>query len=175
MTGLPKNLFNKIKQMIFQYTSSQRSDIAALQAAVGDYTELVKNLTNVTAIRNIGSAPIEILPAPGVGKYYEFEGVVEYTHVSADYNFGDVVGIVGETSYAGPYVISSVAPWTTDKVIQFSSKSPTYVDGTVTDTVVSAGFNLNEKIVLTTYNGNDATLGDATLKIKLLYKIVTAG
>lgn len=175
MTGLPKNLFNKIKQMIFQYTSSQRNDIAALQSVVGGYTELVINLTNVTDIKNIGSSPIEILPAPGVGKYYEFKGVVEYTHVTTDYNFGDVVGIIGETSYAGPYIISSVAPWTTDKVIQFSSKSSTYEDSTVTGTLFSGGFNLNEKIVLTTYNGNDATLGDATLKIKLLYKIVTAG
>jgi hypothetical protein len=28
---LPKNLFNKIRSMIFQYTSSLRSDVAALQ------------------------------------------------------------------------------------------------------------------------------------------------
>lgn len=175
MTGIPKNLFNKIKQMIFQYTSTQRSDIAALQAAVGDYTELVINLTNTTAIKNIGTSPIEILPAPGVGKYYEFEGFVEYNYVSTDYDFGDVVGILGETSYAGSYIIPSTILWTNSKVIQFSSKTPIYVDSIVTDTVASAGFNLNEKIVLTTYNGNDATLGDATLKIKLKYKIVTAG
>lgn len=175
MTGLPKNLFNKIKQMIFQYTSSQRNDIAALQSAVGDYTEVVINLTNTSAIQNCGSAPIEILPAPGVGKYYEYEGVVEYIHVSAEYNFGDVVGILGETSYGGVYIIPSTALWTSDKIIQFNSKSPTFVDSTVTDVIFSAATNVNEKLVLTTYNANDATLGDATLKIKLLYKIVTAG
>jgi hypothetical protein len=45
MTGLPKNLFNKIKQMIFQYTSTQRSDIAALQTAVGTYKEYVATVT----------------------------------------------------------------------------------------------------------------------------------
>lgn len=45
MTGLPKNLFNKIKQMIFQYTSSQRNDIAALQSAVGTYKEYVATVT----------------------------------------------------------------------------------------------------------------------------------
>ena len=49
MTGLPKNLFNKIKQMIFQYTSSQRNDIAALQSAVGsiqtEYKEYVANVS----------------------------------------------------------------------------------------------------------------------------------
>lgn len=36
MTGLPKNLFNKIRQMIFQYTSSQRSNITTLQSDVAD-------------------------------------------------------------------------------------------------------------------------------------------
>jgi hypothetical protein len=45
MTGLPKNLFNKIKQMIFQYTSTQRSDIAALQTAVGTYKEYTATVT----------------------------------------------------------------------------------------------------------------------------------
>lgn len=128
-----------------------------------------------TQLLTCGTNPIEILPAPGIGKYYEYEGILEYTYVSSDYNFGDVVGILGETSYGGVYIIPSTAIWTTDKVIQFSSKSPTYVDSTITDTIFSAAFNINEKIVLTTYNGNDATLGDGTIKIKLKYKIVTFG
>lgn len=48
MTGIPKNLFNKIRQMIFQFTSSQRSDIAALQTAVGTYKEYVATITQST-------------------------------------------------------------------------------------------------------------------------------
>jgi hypothetical protein len=48
MTGIPKNLFNKIRQMIFQFTSSQRNDIAALQTAVGTYKEYVATITQST-------------------------------------------------------------------------------------------------------------------------------
>jgi hypothetical protein len=140
-----------------------------------EWTKIVVDITNPITIQNIGSSPIEILPAPGVGKYYEYEGIVEYTHVTADYNFVDVVGIIGESSYAGTYIIFSTPPFATDKIVQFSSKSPTYTDSIITDTLVSAGFNLNEKIVLTTYNGNDATLGDGTFKIKLKYKIIDFG
>jgi hypothetical protein len=42
---LPKNLYNEIKKMIFQFTSSQRTDIAALQTVVGTYKEYVATVT----------------------------------------------------------------------------------------------------------------------------------
>ncbi len=65
MTGLPKNLFNKIKQMIFQYTSSQRSDIAALQAAVGDIESEYKEY--VATVSQSGTGPTDA-PNPTVLK-----------------------------------------------------------------------------------------------------------
>lgn len=65
MTGLPKNLFNKIKQMIFQYTSSQRSDIAALQTAVGDIESEYKEY--VATVSQSGTGPTDA-PNPTVLK-----------------------------------------------------------------------------------------------------------
>lgn len=167
--------FFKKKSANFTSNPNTGKNCCTTNDSVDGFTSIVIDLTDNNAIKNIGTQPIEILPAPGVGKYYEYEGVVEYTHVTAGYNFNDAVGIIGESSYAGTFIIFSTSIWTTDKIVQFSSKSPTYTDGTITDTLVSAGFNLNEKIVLTTYNANDATLGDATLKIKLKYKVVTFG
>lgn len=169
--------FFKKKSESFTSNPNTGKNCCTTGDSVDGFTSIVIDLTDVdvNVLRNIGTTPIEILPAPGVGKYYEFEGVVEYTHVSAEYNFNDVVGILGITTYAGIYIIPSTALWTTNKVIQFSSKSPSYVDGLITDTVLSIGSNLNEQIVLTTYNANNATLGDAKLKIKLKYKVLTFG
>lgn len=65
MTGIPKNLFNKIKQMIFQYTSSQRNDIAALQAAVGNIQTEYKEY--VATVTQSGSTPADA-PIPVVLK-----------------------------------------------------------------------------------------------------------
>jgi hypothetical protein len=62
MTGLPKNLFNKIRQMIFQYTSSQGSNIAALQSDVSTLQSDVNTLQNdVSNIQNI--TPIKVYKA----------------------------------------------------------------------------------------------------------------
>jgi hypothetical protein len=59
MTGLPKNLFNKIKQMIFQYTSTQRSDIAALQAAVS--TPKKEYFARVAQSGSIAPSPVVVI------------------------------------------------------------------------------------------------------------------
>lgn len=144
-----------------------------LKAYLNEWTEVEINITDVNAIRNCGTTPIEILPAPGVGKYYEYDGMVEYTYNTTQYDFNDMLGILGEVSYSGVYILPANILFTPgDKVIQINSKMPQYLDILRTDTVYQQPCNINERIVLTTWSpSNDATVGDGTFKIKLKYKI----
>lgn len=168
--------FFKKKSENFTSNPNTGKNCCTTDDGVDGFTSIVIDLTDVNAIRNIGTTPIEILPAPGVGKYYEYEGVVEYINNSQNYDFGDMVGIVGETSYAGTYIIPSLPIWLPEnRIIQFNSKSPVYVDSSATDSVYAQAFVLNERIVMTTYNASNATIGLDTIKIKLKYKVVTFG
>ncbi len=99
--------FFKKKSANFTSNPNTGKNCCTTDDSVDGFTSIVIDLTDNNAIKNIGTTPIEILPAPGVGKYYEYEGIVEYTHVTADYNFGDAVGIIGESSYAGTFIIFS--------------------------------------------------------------------
>lgn len=186
MTGLPKNLFNKIKSMIFQYTTSQRSDIAALQGNVTtlqtEWTtttvDIPVGVAGVSGILGMGTNPIELLPAPGAGKYYEYDGELEYTFngVALAFAGSDFIGITsdysaGAGSYAGAWFNND---YSRSGAFGFSSKSP-YIPKAALEPLVQGPAKLNEPLTFTTWNGTDPNANDGTIKIKIKYKVVTFG
>lgn len=167
--------FFKKKSESFTSNPNTGKNCCTTGDSVDGFTSIVIDLTDVNAIRNIGTTPIEILPAPGSGKYYEYEGVVEYTYNNMLYNFNEMVGVLGENSYAGTYILPSNVLYTGDKVMQISSKSPVYIDAIRTDTLFQQPATTNERIIFTTWSPVNATTGDGTFKIKLKYRILSFG
>lgn len=121
-----------------------------------------------SGILAMGSTPIELLPAPGVGLYYDIEKIVlEYAHVSTAY-----------TSANNFKVISSVNFWDLGylikDVITNADNNIGFVD--LNDYNNTMGIvNLNEGVKITFQGATNPTLGDGTLRAIITYTVRTFG
>ena len=168
---LPKNLYNEIKKMIFQFTSSQRTEITALQTAVAtlenEWLETTVSLTSANILA-LGTTPYQLLAAPGAGKYYEISKLTfEYKHITTAYTLADpYLTVTG--GYNGNIEKSII----TTSVNNVAKAAGNYVS---TDGAINYGLNpsMNAQVLLTTSAATDPTLGLGTMKVKITYKIVT--
>lgn len=122
----------------------------------------------------LGTVPISVLPAAGAGTYYKHDGALEYAYDTTDFTLNDIMAIINLDTYTGAYLGPSLIELTADKVYTFNSEVPQYKDA-FQDPLINTGFNLNQELVFTTWNGTNPSSGDGTFKIKLRYKIVTFG
>lgn len=130
-----------------------------------DYTETIVNITSAQ-ILNMGSTPIELLPAAGVGKYYDYYGFGEYLFNTAAYVFiGDSGFIGGLNSYFGQDLNNILGG--NSGTFKFSSA------GSILGKTEPQ--QNNESIVFTTYDSENPTLGDGTLRVKIYHKTITFG
>lgn len=153
------------------------TDIETVFTAVNNLETEVNNLpaAPTTAIVNIssaqilamGSSPIELLPAPGVGKYYDIEKIIlEYTY--------------GTTAYSNaPQPMPSMGNFYSEIVVGF-------LTSTNNDVVIINDFGrepnsnyqnniINQSLTLGDYNGTNPTLGDGTLRAIITYTTRTFG
>jgi len=105
------------------------------------------------------SSPVEILPAPGANKYYDFKVYFEYTYNSSPYTSNTI------------YLVDNTSKRVTKEF---------YIEGSDNAILVS---NMDTQQNLSTVNSNlsltttvsDPTVGDGSLKIKIYYNIVNFG
>lgn len=119
----------------------------------------------------MGTTPIELLPAPGVNKYYDIEKIIlEYTHVSTAYTSTETTLI-----YSG----CSVTPVHIDFLTQISNAVVESSNGgvltSVDSTSLSYPYALNQSLTLGTFNASDPTLGNGTLRAIITYTTRTFG
>ena len=132
------------------------------------YTEVAVSSAEILAM---GSTPVSILPAAGVGKYYEWNMLLEYNHVSTAYTISDLyLYLDAPFVLIGKSLISSAG----NKYVHMSSNS---VDSSESTAGVAYKFpsTLNQPVNLSTYDSNDPTLGDGTILVKIWYKVKTFG
>lgn len=120
----------------------------------------------------MGSTPIELLPAAGVGKYYDIEKVIiEYTYISGTY------GSIYPVFQQGDKTNYGLIGW---DGTTFPLESCIFV---INDTAIgsSSGYPTNSPILtnnpfrLTTNSGADPTGGVATLRAIITYTTRTFG
>jgi hypothetical protein len=104
--------------------------------------------------------PVEILPAPGANKYYDFKVYFEYTYNTTPYVSGRL-SIVDNT---GKAITNEFDIESTENVILVSSMD------SVTNVFSTVNSNLRLKQALA-----DPTGGNGSLKIKIFYNIVNFG
>lgn len=135
------------------------------------YTETIVNISSAQ-ILNMGTTPIELLPAPGVGKYYDIDKIVlEYTHVTTAYTLADVYLY---TSVANmPNIVNYLIKHSYDVWMKLTVSTNTLEPN---ETVVYNAVDVtNQSVTLTTWNGTDPTDGDGTLRVKIYHKTITFG
>lgn len=127
------------------------------------------------SILNMGSTPIELLPAPGANKYYDIEKVIlEYTHVSTAYTLvGDYHYLEGLTG-AAKAVHTPIITGAVNSFIKLDLvDSDTFVDGGVYRYQMAG--QINAGIFLSSWNNIDPTDGDGTLRAIITYTTRTFG
>lgn len=125
-------------------------------------------------ILSMGSSPIELLPDPGVDKYYRIHNMlIEGTGRTVSYVFGAgteslLIGVAGgEYGYVTRNIVNSVNA--------VSTVSPSAYLTTTNNYVYSDRYEANTAIQLTTDDGSDLTTGDGVLFVKIWYDVRTLG
>lgn len=150
------------------------------------YTEVVvpEGVAATSGILGMGTVPVDLLPAPGANKYYEYKGVIEYTYNGTPYVLTgeDEAIVVGNYNlYAGSYIQNDLLEITASSVAFFSSDAfanDEFTSEPVTTNTASGAsypFPLNEAIQMFTWNGTDPTTGNGTILVKIWYKVKTFG
>lgn len=117
-------------------------------------------------IRAMGTAPLELLPAPGVGKYNDVSGVtVEYKHVGVAYTAATAANIAVKNG--------STTLFSVDISMLTDANSSFYNLPANGNTGSSNPFPLNTALTATTDDASDLTAGTGTLKFIISYKIRT--
>jgi len=123
--------------------------------------KLVTVPVSATDLATLGSIPIQLIPAPGVGKYIEIVSVaVKYNYGTTAYIFGGAVVVnVGGTALYNPVVIDSAG---------FLSL-PNSIIGTFE--LVPGDFAENAPAELTDFAGDPAVAGDGDCVLNIAYRI----
>ena len=125
--------------------------------------------TVASGILAMGSSPIELLPAPGAGKYYDIDKIIlERTDVSTDYVLGEDLYI--QQGSGGCYYGISERLFTAYPVV--ICREPMVKSGTE---LVYSDTEPNGSLIFYTWNNTNPTLGDGTLRAIITYTTRTFG
>jgi hypothetical protein len=160
----------KTKTTNFQMTSGGTSGFVLTSDASGNaswqsmYGYQYYSAITITSAQtlSIGSSPVEILPAPGANKYYDFKVFFEY--------------IFNTTSY-----VSTGKMELHDSTTKRVSNRFDF-NGQLSNNILISDMNaaselmpINSKLEFTTSDGTNPTLGDSSFKVKIYYNIIDFG
>lgn len=140
----------------------------------GGGTTTVVNISSAQ-ILSMGTTPIELLPAPGAGKYYDWELILEYNHITTPYaniaGTNDLFFNSGGDSTAFPVWILAQ----TEDVYGFVSCRQGYQADVNISYNTGQVLTLNTPLTLTTSMATNPTIGDGTLRVIITYTLRTFG
>jgi hypothetical protein len=144
--------------------SSYKADLGQLGGAMGGYQYYTEVAVSSAEILTLNSLPIELLPTPGVGNYYDTKIIIEYTFnttpyvspgISNDVVIGDGTNLM--------YDIYSLNILSADSVFMIQS-----MVGPNSLVYPNTALYLSQQ-------GGDPTSGDGEFLVKIWYSIRTVG
>lgn len=143
-----------------------------------EYTETIVNISSAE-ISAMGYFPVELLPAPGVNTYYDFDKIIlEYTHGTVWYALDDpyLYILSGTTEFHIPsiFIKQSKNGITDNQAIVAKETTIGYIDS-IENITYNQIVTLNGELTITTWNGTDPALGNGTLRVKIYHKTITFG
>lgn len=149
--------------------------IEDLQESVGgsEYTETIVDISS-EEILAMGTTPIELLPAAGVGKYYDINKMLfEFTYGNTVYAIDGVDPEYITFSGAASGAVASISP---DVIISPNNYyliiNNTFLDSNLQ---LQGNYTLDQPLTMTTGNGQNFINGDGTLRVKIYHKTITFG
>ena len=152
--------------------------VGAINGGSSEYTETIVNISSAQILA-MGTTPIELLPAAGVGKYYDIDKIVlECKMQGIDY-------VVDAGSYL--YISEGIKSYVDAQILRPNSISEdTYSimrfspDYDSSDGIPMLGnLAINRAVTLDYYSDSGITptptTGTATLRVKIYHKTITFG
>ena len=127
-----------------------------------DFYKYKEIIVSSDEILNIGTTALELLPAAGNRKYYDWYAYIEYNFNSVAYTMGSPFSIQQGTVNKMPFGLLAASSEDAVAIVR-----PSFGTGT------AYYFYPNQALRLSTLSGADPTDGDGTLRIKLYYKTIT--
>ena len=142
--------------------SSYKANIGQVAEGIGGYQYYTEVTVSSAEILTLSSTPIELLPAPGVGNYYDIKLILEYTFNTTPYvsGIGDVIITDGTNIIYDMFSLNSIGA---DIVY-------------MTQSMNGPGYLVfpNNSIYLEQQNV-DPTSGDGEMLLKIWYSIRSLG
>lgn len=135
-------------------------------------TEIVE--ISSAQILAMGTTPIELLPAPGVGKYYDIDKIrFEFTYGTIAYILADPYLFISQGSDMA-YFSNALIIEELDSVHITKLFEPVYNDP-VTTVNYAYPLDMNFPLSLYTVNNTDPTIGDGTMRAVITYAVRVFG
>jgi hypothetical protein len=147
---------------------------------ISNYTELIVNVSSAQ-ILTMGDTPVEILPAPGAGKYYDIDwksSFIEFTAGTSSYNTGTIDRVVFNYTdgYSSNMVTGDFLAESDNVIVPMLANM---IWSTSSNVVIMGYTFLNTGLILQSFdassNTENPTLGNGTMRIKVYYKEITFG
>ena len=161
-----------------------QASVNALETAVSNiptgYTEAIINVSSAQ-ILTMGDTPVEILPAPGAGKYYDIDwksSFIEFTAGTSSYNTGTIDRVVFNYTdgYSSNMVTGDFLAESDNVIVPMLANM---IWSTSSNVVIMGYTFLNTGLILQSFdassNTENPTLGNGTMRIKVYYKEITFG
>jgi hypothetical protein len=146
--------------------------------AINTETEPTYLEVNITSeqILSMGTSPIELLPAPGEGKYYDCRVVLEYTFNNVDYSVTDDI-MIGFDGYGAVQLIRYLLDGFNVNTVAIWNGAGTAIERSIAYASFYTAYSMqvNKSVVFTTLDATNPTNGDGTVKAKIWYTIKNFG
>jgi hypothetical protein len=171
------NLSDNIKSLIKSLFLKQGEIIDYLNRYLTPEDQYQTTIVNISSsqILNMGTTPVELLPAPGENKYYDIEKIIlEFTYGTVPYSDPDeplrIIGNGADVYISREIIISeqNLASISTDTQLKIQNNGP---DSYVYRRVIPS----NEALSIIINGGVDVTNGDGTMRAVIKYKVRTFG
>jgi hypothetical protein len=142
--------------------SSYKTNLGQVADVIGGYQYYSAVTISSADILTLSSVPVELLPAPGVGNYYDTKFIIEYTFNTTPYaSLGSVIITDGVNT---SYDVFALSLFGADTIFIVQSMIGP----------IGTGISTNNPLYLTNQTANP-TSGDGDLLVKIWYSIRTVG
>jgi hypothetical protein len=145
--------------------------IEDIKETIGGGSEYAETIVNISSaqILTMGTSPIELLPAAGIGKYYDIDKIIiEFSKGSIPYVFEnlDSLRFLGYGVFDADILTSSPFDF---------SFNPNGKGISPNNIAIGQVMLVNFPITLSVVSGMNPTDGNGTLRVKIYHKTITFG
>jgi hypothetical protein len=139
-----------------------------------EYAETIVNISSAQ-ILSMGTSPIELLPAAGVGKYYDIDKVVMELTAGTQYTSNGATALLLKQGQVLAMIPSDIILDRFDVATIVNTNNAKIENVATVDYNRTPLLSVNQNVVLDLASSATISDGDGTLRVKIYHKTITFG